>query len=584
MLVKLFILSSLLFHFGNEDMGTTAFPVLRQAFGPRASALGESYVALSNDATAAWWNPAGLGALEHNSLLFSHQEWFLDTRDEYVSGVMHTPYGTFSAAFIYSGIDGVESWTASEHQLSSFSTSTTILHLAFGSSIMEGLYIGGGLKGIYDNLHTVKATGGCMDIGALYHLKDWVSIGGVLQNLGPAISYTTTAVPLPTAVRIGLKIAYGEDLTAALDGHIPFKGKPELHTGLEYSLLHTLHLRAGLRTGPQSSAIGLFTYGTGVSWHHLGFDYAFVPYSPLGATHRISLSYEFASFFDEAKKEGITILTLDAYSNAPVSALIAFQGTHEAKEWTDAEGTYHRRFFPEGKTEITVTKDGYATATDSFYHKKEKHTSIKVLLRRPMPSAIIGVMYDAVTKKPIMGTISFAGPLSGSSKTQAGGSFEIGNLAQGMYTLTASSPSYIDQSADIAIGSGELKEKSFYLVKGEGPITLRDIHFDTGKAILREEAFDILNSIGQALNENPGYRLKIEGHTDIREIHTKEYPSNWELSRARARAAKHYLIEKYDIDPARIQTEGFADTKPIAPNDTEENLQKNRRVEFIINK
>ncbi len=579
-----FFLTLLLSGFGNEEAGTSAFPILRQAFGPRASALGESYVALSNDATAAWWNPAGLGTIEQNYVYFSHQEWFLDTQDEYASGIMHTPYGTFSACIIYSGIADVESWSENEQQLSSFNTSTTLVHLAFGGEIVDGLFIGGGLKGIHDDLHTVTATGGCMDIGVLYHFKEWISIGGVLQNLGPSINYTTTAVPLPIGARAGLRIAYREDLTYVLDGNIPSKGKPELHTGLEYSLLNTLHLRAGLRTGPQSTSVGIFTFGTGINWLNLGFDYAFVPYSILGSTHRIAISYSFRSFFEKEKKRGITIMGADAYTNAPLNALIEFQRAQEGKEWTDAEGRFHRKSFPEGITQIIVSKAGYATATDSFYHKKNKYTEIKVLLRKPMPSAIIGVICDAVTKKTISGTISFSGPSSGSTETKENGNYEIGNLYQGTYTLTASSPSYISQSADIIIGSGELKEKSFHLVRGEGTITLRDILFDTGKALLREEAFEILNSIGMVLRENPSYALTIEGHTDPREIHTAEFPSNRELSRARANSAKNYIIEHFDIDPECIETEGYADTKPIAPNDTEENLQKNRRVEFTIMK
>ena len=583
MIVNLLLLVSLLAGFGGEDIGTSALPILREGFGPRAAALGESFVALSDDATAPWWNPAGLGYIEKNYIFCSHQELFLDTRDEYISGILLTPYGKFSLSVIYSGIDNVESWTESEEELSPFNTSTTIAHLGFGEKITDKFSIGAGIKGIYDNLKTVDAKTACLDIGFIYELVDWVSFGLNLQNLGPSVNYITKKVPLPTSLRSGFCLKYHRDVVYLLDINIPEQGKIELHSGFEYTLLNILSLRAGLRTGPQNRELGFFTYGAGINWHALGIDYAFIPYSLLGSTHRVSLSYSFPSHFTKKKKLGVTILVADASTHTPLKARIRFEGAFEGKEWTDIEnGAFRRESFPEGETKITVEKKGYATVYDSFSHKKNKYTEIKVMMRKPMPSAIIGVIYDAESKKPISGTIDFSGPLSGNIKTKKNGNYEIGYLTQGKYILSASSFNYINQTEKIYVGSGELKEKSFYLIKSEGSIILKNIFFDTGKANLREEAFEVMNSIGKALEENPSYKLKIEGHTDIREIHTTEFPSNWELSKARAKSSKEYIIIHFDVESDRITTEGFADTKPAAPNDTEENLQKNRRVEFTI--
>lgn len=583
MIVNLLLITGFLIGFGSEDIGTSAFPTLRIGFGPRAAALGESFVALSNDATASWWNPAGLGNIEKNYIFFSHQEWFFDTKDEYITGVIQTPYGKFSPSIIYSGIDEVESWTEDEEQHASFSTSTTILHLSYGERIMDKLSIGVGIKGIYDNLKEVTATGACMDIGFIYHLKDWVSVGGNLQNIGPSVNYLTKKVPLPAGFRTGLRISYKDNAICLLDINIPLKGKPELHSGFEYSILNTLNLRIGLRTGPQNSELGFFTYGAGINWHNLGIDYAFVPYAGLESTQRIALSYSFLPHFAKKKRGGLTIMVIDAYTNLPLKAKIEFDGVFKGKEWTDVtNGEFKREFFPEGKTKILVDKNGYATTCDSFSHKKNKHTEIKVLLRKPMPSAIIGVIYDAETKEPVSGNIECSGPVLCNVQTKGNGNYEIGNLNQGTYKLTANSSNYISQTKEIFVGSGELKEQSFFLVKEKGLIVLKDILFDTGKAKVREEAFEILNSIGMALKENPSYRLKVEGHTDSREIRTKEYASNWELSGARVNSAKEYITKNFDIDPERIETEGFANTKPVYPNDTEENMQKNRRVEFRI--
>ena len=75
--------------------------------------------------------------------------------------------------------------------------------------------------------------------------------------------------------------------------------------------------------------------------------------------------------------------------------------------------------------------------------------------------------------------------------------------------------------------------------------------------------------------------LDIEGHTDDLPISNAKFPSNWELSSARAGTAARYLIGR-DFPPSRVRAVGYADTKPVAPNDSAENRARNRRVEFVF--
>ncbi len=78
------------------------------------------------------------------------------------------------------------------------------------------------------------------------------------------------------------------------------------------------------------------------------------------------------------------------------------------------------------------------------------------------------------------------------------------------------------------------------------------------------------------------YNLVIRGHTDNTKSTSKIYPSNWELSAARASAAVRFLLDKGGISPSRIKAVGYADTRPIAPNDTPKNREKNNRIEFYM--
>lgn len=100
----------------------------------------------------------------------------------------------------------------------------------------------------------------------------------------------------------------------------------------------------------------------------------------------------------------------------------------------------------------------------------------------------------------------------------------------------------------------------------------------------RELTPDILPTIDNiiaVLAKYPG-RIRIEGHTDDIPISTEMFRSNWDLSAARAASVVHYLLRAGAIDPSRISAEGFADSRPLVPNDTPEGRARNRRVEISI--
>jgi chemotaxis protein MotB len=78
--------------------------------------------------------------------------------------------------------------------------------------------------------------------------------------------------------------------------------------------------------------------------------------------------------------------------------------------------------------------------------------------------------------------------------------------------------------------------------------------------------------------------IRVEGHTCDLPIQSGQYPSNWELSTARAAAVVRYLIEDAGISPDRLSASGYADSKPLAPNTCESNRAINRRVDIIIQK
>lgn len=113
-------------------------------------------------------------------------------------------------------------------------------------------------------------------------------------------------------------------------------------------------------------------------------------------------------------------------------------------------------------------------------------------------------------------------------------------------------------------------------------IQLRDnILFETSKSDLRSESKEILDSIS-ALISSMNNNIVVEGHTDNRPINTAEFPSNWELSVDRAINVVRYFVENGKIDPSRLSATGYGEFQPIVDNDTEENMEKNRRVNILI--
>ena len=105
--------------------------------------------------------------------------------------------------------------------------------------------------------------------------------------------------------------------------------------------------------------------------------------------------------------------------------------------------------------------------------------------------------------------------------------------------------------------------------------------FNNGDAQLQAPGMDVLKVVGEALRgiDNP---LLIEGHTDNVHIHTAMFPSNWELSTARASAVLRYLTDTLGLDASRMRPTGWAELRPIASNLTAAGRARNRRVEIVV--
>jgi len=157
------------------------------------------------------------------------------------------------------------------------------------------------------------------------------------------------------------------------------------------------------------------------------------------------------------------------------------------------------------------------------------------------------------------------------------------HILEGDPSVLEGMPEIRDDTDSTLVLPTELEERGVEATGEEDTITFRlddAVLFETAQAELQPEgqaAIDELIPIFQATTA----RISVEGHTDSLPIATEQFPSNWELSSARASAVLRYLAEQ-GLDPRRLRAIGYGDIRPIDDNETAEGRARNRRVEIVL--
>lgn len=131
---------------------------------------------------------------------------------------------------------------------------------------------------------------------------------------------------------------------------------------------------------------------------------------------------------------------------------------------------------------------------------------------------------------------------------------------------------------------GKAKLEGLEIEEIHGELVLRlpeHLLFDNAQAILREEGRAALAAVEDVLHDRP-VRIRIEGHTDSVPIQTAQFPTNWELSTARATACVRYMLESKRIEPQRLSAAGYGEHHPVGDNATADGRARNRRVDIVI--
>jgi len=297
----------------------------------------------------------------------------------------------------------------------------------------------------------------------------------------------------------------------------------------------------------------------------------------------------------------ISGIASDAASGQPLgNVIISFPGRPLTNLSTDAlTGSYTSYEMDAGTVQMTAMKEGYEELSVTVEALAGLTVTQDLALKKLVQfGAAAGSVKDP-QGNPLAAVISFDKPdVSPGATNPADGTYFI-KLTPGEYQMTASVQGFKSQTKPVTIKDKiktivdfvlepavaappppvpvvpEKKAKVF--IQKKKIVITEAIHFETGKATILPVSYSLLNEVAQVIKNNPGIRVRIEGHTDS--VGSAAY--NLRLSDARAASVMRYLTSQA-VDPDRLESRGYGLTMPIADNATAEGRAKNRRVEFTI--
>ena len=274
--------------------GQAGFAFLKLGIGARPMGMGSAYVALADDPTAVYWNPAGLAGAEGAQVAIMHNEWIQDFRQEFAA--VSRSFSSGTAALGISGFYTSEFEKRDDvgNLIGHFGFNDFAFTGAYGHRLTQNAAGGVAVKLIREMIDQETATAVAFDLGGRYRVgASGLTVAAAVQNLGGDAKFISETFPLPMTIRGG----------AALSRAIPsLQGKGTLsaelrksrgddsrfHVGGELVVKEYVALRAGAKFGYDSESL---SFGLGLIRSRFHFDYALVPLSSnLGTSHFISLT------------------------------------------------------------------------------------------------------------------------------------------------------------------------------------------------------------------------------------------------------------------------------------------------------
>jgi long-subunit fatty acid transport protein len=296
---------------GEQRVGISTAQFLKIGVGGRATALGDAFVALANDASALYWNPAGLVQFENTQIFFSHNEWLVDIDHDFLGAVYHLdPSNAFGIALTSLSMQDMKVTTefAPTGTGEYFGFSDISVAVSYARKMTDQFSFGGTVRYIEETLDKLKMRGLMIDLGTYY----WTGLGTtrfavVVSNFGNQLAPDGEVVLVgkrkksdwqsfspPTIFRIGFAFepyqTTEHKITTSLQLNHPNDNSENVSTGVEYNWREIVYIRGGYKFNVEEQN---YSFGAGfhtpISIADFTIDYSFSNFERLGSSHRFSM-------------------------------------------------------------------------------------------------------------------------------------------------------------------------------------------------------------------------------------------------------------------------------------------------------
>jgi flagellar motor protein MotB len=635
--------------FGGTDLtGTTSSNFEKIQPFARAAGMGEAFTAVSEGTYGLYYNPAGIASIPGFEAQFTHVSWFQDINYDYLSlvgpspGLNNSRIGFALALFrpgeltrtgeltVGNNDSYLDNYAASGLLDEKFYPYDLSAILGYGIDINTELSAGIRLKYTSQNISTYSGSNITVDSGLLYKIISGpgkVRLGIDISNLvGSKLALGSAAFDPPLILNAGIsdemKIWTGTLLVSA-QAEIPDDYDTEYSLGCEYWFYDAFALRIGYEAGAYNRP----TFGAGARYRGFEADYAYINYSELGATHRISLLYGWGAaplnisiepsvfspnndkILDYArirmatgsndKLRSLTLNILDGSGKSVLAKIPVKDITSNAIRW---DGAVNGKTLADGAYKVSVKAvydNGTSESNIADVEIDDTYPDMKIELEEKSQNTpadntvILPAVFDLYAKDRnhvaswevvIWGTdrkIFFRN--SGKGEPPAAYVWDGKSSSDAEAEPKDGSYYYSLITVDSVGNRGMTKPQAMTALTKDIKLAFSaDALFDIGRTAVKISAYSMLKTMKDTIDRYPESKIKISGYTDDIKPQGIKYSDNTELSKKRAEAVKFFMINLLGYDESRISTEGYGELNPIADNSTEEGRIKNRRVEITL--
>jgi long-subunit fatty acid transport protein len=296
---------------GGQRAGISTAQFLKIGVGGRASAMGDAFVAIANDASALYWNPAGLVQFDEDEVIFSHNQWVVDINHEFLGGVYHFA-GSFAVGLAITSLHMDDMPVTTEFAPFGngqyFGFGDIAIGLTYSQRMTDKFSFGATVRYIEETLDKLKMRGVMIDLGTYY----WTGLGStrfavVVSNFGAELAPDGDIVLVgnrkksewqsfapPTMFRIGFAFepyqSEEHTITTSVQLNHPNDNSENVSLGAEYVWNKIFFIRGGYKFNVDEQN---YTFGAGIkipiNIARFTLDYSFSNFERLGSAHRFSI-------------------------------------------------------------------------------------------------------------------------------------------------------------------------------------------------------------------------------------------------------------------------------------------------------